>query len=59
MCKLSLVLRRKFATELPVCLNYLLSVNDILDLASYNRDKFVLSVTIASKKKEVKTSLFD
>ena len=37
--------------NIAVCLNYLLSVNDILDLASYNRDKFVLSVTIASKKK--------
>ena len=36
----------------PVCLSYLFIklANDILDIASYNRDKFTLSVTLVSKE---------
>ena len=43
-----------------VCLSYLLIelVSDILDIASYNRDKFILPVTIVSKEM-VKKSMFD
>ena len=50
MCQLSLVLRRKFDFE-QCCLScYLLIelISDILDMASYNRDKVILSVTIVS-----------
>ena len=50
MCQLSLVLRRKFDFE-QYCLScYLLIelMSDILDMASYNRDKVILSVTIVS-----------
>ena len=43
-----------------VCLSYLLIelVSDILDIASYNRGKFTLPVTIVSKEM-VKKSMFD
>ena len=50
VCQLSLVLRRKFDFE-QCCLScYLLIelISDILDMASYNRDKVILSVTIVS-----------
>ena len=52
MCQLSLVLRRKFASE-QCCLSQLPVielVSDILDIASYNRGKFILPVTIVSKE---------
>ena len=52
MCQLSLVLRRKFDSE-RCCLScYLLIelVSDTLDMASYNRDEVILSVTIFSKE---------
>ena len=44
-----------------VCLSYLFIklVNDILDMASYNRDKFILPVTIVSKYLVGKNSVFD
>ena len=48
--QLSLVVRRKFDFE-QCCLScYLLIelISDILDMASYNRDKVILSVTIVS-----------
>ena len=50
--KLSLVLLND-----AVCPSYLFInlVNDILDMVSYNRDKFILPVTIVSKE-IVKTS---
>ena len=43
-----------------VCFSYLVIelVSDILDKASYNRDKFILPVTIVSKE-IVKKSMFD
>ena len=43
-----------------VCLSYLLIelVSDILDVASYNRDKSILPVIIVSKE-IVKKSVFD
>ena len=43
-----------------VCFSYLVIelVSDILDKASYNRDKFILPVTIVSKE-IVKNSMFD
>ena len=43
-----------------VCFSYLVIelVRDILDKASYNRDKFILPVTIVSKE-IVKKSMFD
>ena len=43
-----------------VCLSYLLIelVSDILDIASYNRGKFILPGTIVSKEM-VKKSMFD
>ena len=50
MCQLSLVLRPKFDFE-QCCLScYLLIelISDILDMASYNRDKVIFSVTIVS-----------
>ena len=49
-CQLSLVLRRQFDFE-QCCLSCYLSIesiSDILDMASYNRDKVILSVTIVS-----------
>ena len=41
------------------CLTYLFIklVDDILDMTSYNRDKFILSVTIVSKE-IMKTSFY-
>ena len=43
-----------------VCFGYLFFkwVNDILDMVSYNRNKFMLSVIIVSKEM-MKTSVFD
>ena len=60
MCQLSLVLRRELLLNNAVCLSCLLIelVSDILDIASYNRDKFILPVTIVSKEM-VKKSMFD
>ena len=61
MCQLSLVLRRKFDFE-QCCLScYLLIelISDILDMASYNRDKVILSVTIVSIEMAKKKSVFD
>ena len=61
MCQLSLVLRRKFDSE-QCCLScYLLIelISDILDMASYNRDKVILSVTIVSIEMVKKKSVFD
>ena len=44
-----------------VCLSYLFVklINDIFNMTSYNRDKFVLPVTIVSKYVVERKSLFD
>ena len=44
-----------------VCLSYLFIkfVNHILDMASYNRDKFIPPVTIVSKHVVEKKSVYD
>ena len=60
-CQLSLVLRRWFDFE-QCCLSCYLSIesiSDILDMASYNRDKVILSVTIVSIEMVKKKSVFD
>ena len=58
--KLSLVLSGSLLLNDAVCPSYLFInlVNDILDMVSYNRDKFILPVTIVSKE-IVKTSVRD
>ena len=58
--KLSLVLSGSLLLNDAVCPSYLFInlVNDILDMVSYNRDKFILPVTIVSKE-IVKTSVLD
>ena len=58
--KLSLVLSGSLLLNDAVCPSYLFInlVNDILDMVSYNRDKFTLPVTIVSKE-IVKTSVRD
>ena len=44
--------------NIAVCLSYLHLVNGILDLVSYERVKFILSVTIVkNKQKQIKPSL--
>ena len=61
MCQLSLVLRRKFDSE-QCCLScYLLIelISDTLDMASYNREEVILSVTIFFKRNGGKKSVFD
>ena len=58
--KLSLVLSGSLLLNDAVCPSYLFInlVNDILDMVSYNRDKFILPVTIVSKE-IMKTSVLD
>ena len=45
-----------FLPKSNVCFSWLFIklVNDILDMVSYNKDTFILSVTIVSKEKKMK-----